>query len=235
MKTKDRWRRRARRLLAASAACASLWPLWSGAADQFTGVPRVVDGDTLAFDGQRVRIRGIDAPESAQTCVRTGVEELCGAQAAAALGRMLAGREVTCASDERDDHGRPIAVCRVGTIDIGSWMVAAGQAVAFVKYRRDYVAIEASARQQHIGIWGTTFEMPWDYRHRMEAAAPSTAASTPPGDCKIKGNIGSKGDRVYHMPGQAFYETTAIDPKAGERWFCTAVEAEAAGWRPSKR
>ena len=58
----------------------------------------------------------------------------------------------------------------------------------------------------------------------------------PPPDCYIKGNISLRtGERIYHSPGQQYYEQTEIDPAEGERWFCTEEEARANGWRKSKR
>jgi LysM repeat protein len=62
---------------------------------------------------------------------------------------------------------------------------------------------------------------------------PSTE---PPKDCVIKGNISVvTGEKIYHVPGGAFYEVTVIRPEYGERWFCTEDEAVAAGWRKSER
>ncbi len=43
------------------------------------------------------------------------------------------------------------------------------------------------------------------------------------------------GERIYHVPGGAYYDRTKISPAKGERWFCTEEEAQAAGWRRSKR
>lgn len=52
------------------------------------------------------------------------------------------------------------------------------------------------------------------------------------GDCNIKGNISfGSGEKIYHMPGQKYYESTVIDLEYGERWFCTETEALNAGWR----
>ena len=48
--------------------------------------------------------------------------------------------------------------------------------------------------------------------------------------CLIKGNINSKGDRIYHVPGSASYDATKIDTSQGERWFCTEYDAIRAGW-----
>ena len=60
--------------------------------------------------------------------------------------------------------------------------------------------------------------------------AASADAGHPPG-CDIKGNINSKGDRIYHLPGRSSYASTRINPESGERWFCSEDEARAAGWR----
>ncbi len=65
-------------------------------------------------------------------------------------------------------------------------------------------------------------------------AALSSAQTGPPSpDCAIKGNI-SSGGRIYHVPGGAAYEKTQIDVAAGERWFCSEADAQAAGWRRAK-
>ena len=64
---------------------------------------------------------------------------------------------------------------------------------------------------------------------------PSGCETQPPG-CFIKGNINLKTrERVYHVPGQKHYGDVTIEAGAGERWFCTEAEAEASGWRRSKR
>ena len=52
--------------------------------------------------------------------------------------------------------------------------------------------------------------------------------------CVIKGNVSSSGERIYHVPGQRYYDTTLINELQGERWFCTEPEAIAAGWRKAK-
>ncbi|RYF30764.1 MAG: hypothetical protein EOO23_04355 [Comamonadaceae bacterium] len=53
--------------------------------------------------------------------------------------------------------------------------------------------------------------------------------------CQIKGNISiDTGERIYHVPGQRRYVETNISLQHGERWFCTAEEAERAGWRRAR-
>ncbi len=67
------------------------------------------------------------------------------------------------------------------------------------------------------------------------AAPPAGAQQQPRPGCVIKGNVSASGERIYHLPGGAFYNATQIDPKRGERWFCSEAEAQAAGWRRSRR
>ena len=64
---------------------------------------------------------------------------------------------------------------------------------------------------------------------------PNTVTPTQSAGCRIKGNISSKGERIYHVPGGKWYDKTGIDVSKGERWFCTEAEASAAGWRPAKQ
>lgn len=63
-----------------------------------------------------------------------------------------------------------------------------------------------------------------------------TASPHAPSDCVIKGNISiNTGKRIYHVPGQKYYQQTKISPEYGERWFCTEAEAQAAGWRRARQ
>ncbi len=61
-----------------------------------------------------------------------------------------------------------------------------------------------------------------------------TADSENVDDCVIKGNISSSGEKIYHLPGCGSYSRTVIDESAGEEWFCSEDDAEAAGWRKAK-
>ncbi|OOY03501.1 thermonuclease family protein [Thioclava sp. F28-4] len=188
-----------------------------------TGLPRVVDGDTLVVQNTRVRLFGIDAPEAKQSCkTAQGVRWACGRAATAELQR-LAGQGVRCSGDEEDRYGRLIAVCRAGGRDLNAEMVARGAAFAYRKYSRDYVSQEERARRAGLGVWQGAAERP----AKVRAAAK---VQSPPGNCAIKGNISGRG-RLYHLPGTRSYAATRINEAKGERWFCTEAEAKSAGWR----
>lgn len=124
------------------------------------GPARVIDGDTLAIRGERVRLAGIDAPESSQWCS----DIPCGRLATDVL-RTLAPSTITCHSTERDRYGRELATCFHGTVDINREMVRLGYAVAYRRYSQRYVNEENEARAAQRGIWSTRFVMPEVYRH----------------------------------------------------------------------
>ena len=209
-----------------------------------SGSARIIDGDTLEVRGKRVRLHGIDAPESAQRCRSGGRLWSCGRDAARALARRIGSRPVACEERDRDRYGRIVAVCRVAGEDVNAWMAAEGWAFAYRRYSMRYLAEESAAKAAKRGIWRGDVVAPWDWRRGERLAGGTTAAkpaaSRPAaqrgsGRCAIKGNIGKSGGRIYHIPGGRYYDRTRIDPSKGERWFCSEAEARAAGWRRSRQ
>ena len=123
-------------------------------ASAFAGPATIVDGDTLEIGGERVRLEGIDAPETAQTCRRAdGREWPCCRRATGLLAAMAAGQEVACDSRGTDKYGRRLAICFMDGHDINAAMVKSGMAWAFVRYSNIYLAEEGDARQARAGVW----------------------------------------------------------------------------------
>ena len=135
-----------------------------GGRGALTGSTRIIDGDTLDVRGTRVRLHGIDAPESAQHC--RAAERLwpCGQDATPALAGHIGAGTVACEERDRDRYGRVVAVCRVGGGDINAWMVAQGWALAYRRYSTDYAAEERAARAAKRGVWQGDIVAPWDWR-----------------------------------------------------------------------
>ena len=230
------------------------WVTFSPAnAADFTGVPRIVDGDTLAIGSTKVRLQGIDAPETDQVCLNAkGVRWTCGIDARDQLAAHIAGREIKCSSTGIDAYRRTLATCYLADEDLNAWMVQEGWALAYVKYSAKYVHSEEDARTQQRGLWQGAFIAPWDWRHRNTKTVilgafsvpidaqkillgPSATEGAPSPECTIKGNINRNGERIYHMQNQRFYARINMDKGGGRRWFCTPEEAEAAGWRRAVR
>lgn len=166
----------------------------SAQAQMLFGNPRVVDGDTLAFNGSYVRLHGIDAVERDQECIRGGERWRCGEEAGAVLSELVARGTVNCRQMGTDQYGRAIAICSVDRVDLGKRMVQAGLAVALPQYSRAYVADEQGAKAQQIGIWASEFEQPADYRaahpqkglpqapQRIEGPMPTIVPTSPPNE-----------------------------------------------------
>lgn len=206
-------------------------------ADTVRGTVEVTDGDTIRLGEVRVRLHGIDALEIDQTCTRPdGSVWACGRWARDALHARFGGARAICEEADDPSYGRMVARCRVGGVDLGDWLVRNGVALAARKYSLEYVESEKAALFAERGIWAGDFIPPAEFRADARAAVDTVAGEIEAGarDCAIKGNISANG-QIYHMPGQADYARTRIDPARGERWFCSAREARAAGWRPARR
>ncbi|WP_202322656.1 thermonuclease family protein [Mesorhizobium sp. 113-3-9] len=130
------------------------------------GAAVINDGDSITLGTERIRMRGIDAPEYTQTCRRNGADYACGTLARQSLVRLIAGRPVTCSGWQRDRYGRLLGNCKAGDTDLNRAQVEAGWAVAY----GDFESEEATARAAKVGIWAGTFDRPQDWRdsHRGE-------------------------------------------------------------------
>jgi endonuclease YncB( thermonuclease family) len=146
-------------------------------AETLVGQASVIDGDTVEIHGQRIRLHGIDAPESSQLCLRGPERYRCGQAAAFALADRIGEATVTCEGRERDRWGRLIAVCRARGEDLNGWLVRAGWALAFRRYAEDYVPAETEAQRAGYGMWAGVFVPPWDWRRGVRLAdLPEPAA-----------------------------------------------------------
>ena len=157
-----------------------LLPVSTAMAD-VTGKPRIIDGDTVEILGESIRLHGIDAPETNQSCMDgKGNQWRCGRQSTLALTSLIDGRPIFCKGRMRDRYKRLIAVCFVGSKDLNAEMVRQGWALAYRQYSIDYVVQETVAKSEKIGIWSGQFVKPWDWR-RGKRLAPAAVKSC----CKI--------------------------------------------------
>ena len=106
-------------------------PIVAAETTTISGPARISDGDTITIKDKRVRLNGIDAPETDQICVNAAEKTYaCGLAARAALVRLVRNRTISCTGNEIDRYDRRIMTCFVGEMDINAAMVAAGWALA---------------------------------------------------------------------------------------------------------
>lgn len=213
-------------------------------AQSIEGMATAIDGDTLEMTGARIRLLHVDAPESKQTCTRAGEPWACGEEAKDLLAKLVSEKPVRCLGAGQDVYGRMLANCKAGDLDIGVTMIEGGMAVALPEAPYKYTETANRAQKFKIGIWGSSFMMPAEWRTANPQVVRRQPKETPPSralqsgpervyrnnfGCAIKGNRSRRGEWIYHLPGKPYYDQTRP-----EDLFCTESEARAAGYRRSK-
>lgn len=223
-------------------------------------VVRVTDGDTIdVVIGDRtvtVRYIGVDAPELNTPCYTEATQ--FNSYLVQSQGRVVYLERDT---SETDVYGRMLRyvwlIAQDKYVMVNAELVSMGYAMAKAyppdtKYQPYLTQAQDQARQNGLtscritptpSATATPVATPTrpTATPRSFTATPAPATDcpqgcvSPPPGCTIKGNINSSGVKIYHMPGQRYYEQTVIDPGNGERWFCTEQEAVANGWRKSKQ
>jgi|TARA_B110000908_G_scaffold13301_1_gene15370 endonuclease YncB( thermonuclease family) len=125
---------------------------------------KVVDGDTIHLNGEKIRFTGIDTPELKQTCINQGIIDPCGVTAKEILIDKIANYKVECISEGKDQYKRTLAECFVNNESLSSHLVRSGYAFAYRRYSKKFVQDEDYARINTIGMWSMKFDYPWDYR-----------------------------------------------------------------------
>ena len=125
---------------------------------------RVVDGDTIHLNGEKIRFTGIDTPELKQTCVKEGFTEPCGITAKEILIKKIGDNKVECISEGKDRYERTLAECFVNGESLSSYLVRRGYAFAYRRYSKKYILDEDYAKANQVGMWSMEFDYPWDYR-----------------------------------------------------------------------
>lgn len=133
-------------------------------AAEISGPARALSGDTLVIEQQRVRLFGIDAPETRQRCWASGVRYNCADQARATLAHLLRDKDIKCRLVRYDAGGQFLGTCTAGALEINRELVRLGWALADRPFTMAYVDEEADAQRRKAGLWMGEFETPWEWR-----------------------------------------------------------------------
>lgn len=144
-------------------------------------VVKIADGDTLtAVDSNgtklKIRLYGIDAPETEKANKRTGkiskMGQPYGAESYAALVAKVSGQRVKIDIMDIDRYKRLVSVVFVNGVNINEAMVIEGHAWAYQQYlstpyKSAFMEAEKSARKRRLGLWkNNNPEPPWEFRKK---------------------------------------------------------------------
>ena len=125
---------------------------------------RVVDGDTIVLNGEKIRFSGIDTPELKQTCMKGEEKIFCGKSAKMLLINKIGNTTPECISEGKDAYKRTLAECFVNGESLSVFLVRSGYAFAYRKYSDKFIKDEEFAKENKLGMWSMTFQYPWDFR-----------------------------------------------------------------------
>tara|TARA_B100001248_G_scaffold153494_1_gene115456 strand:+ start:262 stop:765 length:504 start_codon:yes stop_codon:yes gene_type:complete len=140
------------------------------------GIPKIIDGDTVHINNKKIRLEGIDAPETKQQCKKPFLKisaiisfefnknYSCGVLAKKKLTEKIDNSKIKCISLSKDRYKRFLATCYKDKINLNKWMVRNGFAVAYKRYSKDYLRDEEYAKENKLGVWEGSFIMPEKWR-----------------------------------------------------------------------
>ena len=143
---------------------------------EISGNAKIIDGDTIKINSKKIRLYGIDAPEFNQLCKKPYLtififtfnkDYRCGKISTEKLKKKINDKLIKCKILDIDRYKRLIGECYKRNLNLNSWLVSNGYAVAYKKYSKKYISDEINAKNKKIGIWQGKFEMPWDYRKKL--------------------------------------------------------------------
>ena len=125
---------------------------------------KIVDGDTIVLNGEKIRFSGIDTPELKQMCMNGDEKVFCGKTAKMLLIKKIGNETPECISEGKDAYKRTLAECFVNGESLSAFLVRSGYAFAYRKYSDKFIKDEEFAKENKLGMWAMTFQYPWDFR-----------------------------------------------------------------------
>ena len=125
---------------------------------------KIVDGDTIVLNGEKIRFSGIDTPELKQTCMNGNQKVFCGMFAKMLLVKKIGNEIPQCIREGKDTYKRTLAECFINGESLSVFLVRSGYAFAYRKYSDKFIKEEEFAKKNKLGMWSMKFQYPWDFR-----------------------------------------------------------------------
>ena len=127
---------------------------------------KIIDGDTIHLNNEKIRFTGIDTPELNQICNKNNENIYCGIKARQLLIDKIGKNKVRCVREGKDQYKRTLAECFINDLSLSRFLVREGYAFAYRKYSKKFINDENYAKKNNIGMWSMKFEYPWDWRKK---------------------------------------------------------------------
>jgi len=125
---------------------------------------KIIDGDTIIINKEKIRFSGIDTPELKQTCQKNNKIYYCGIKAKRILIRKIGKNVPKCIKEGKDIYKRTLAECFINGESLSAFLVRSGYAFAYRKYSKKFISDEEFAKANNLGMWSMKFQYPWEYR-----------------------------------------------------------------------
>ena len=125
---------------------------------------KIIDGDTIIINKEKIRFSGIDTPELKQTCQKNNKIYYCGIKAKRILIRKIGKNIPKCIKEGKDIYKRTLAECFINGESLSVFLVRSGYAFAYRKYSKKFISDEEFAKANNLGMWSMKFQYPWEYR-----------------------------------------------------------------------
>ena len=135
-----------------------------GLSKEILGFARIIDGDTIVINSKKIRLEGIDAPETKQKCEKNLKKYYCGKKSTKELKKKISDFLINCSISGVDKYKRYLGTCFKKKTNLNKWMVRNGYAVAYKRYSEKYIIDEKYAREKRLGLWSGIFIRPEKWR-----------------------------------------------------------------------
>ena len=135
---------------------------------------KVIDGDTIVLNGDKIRFSGIDTPESyyrgkKQICYDKNIEVFCGDLSKKILVEKIGNNKVSCIKEKKPDkYKRILAECFVNNVSLSRYLVKSGYAFDYTYYsKKKFEKDQEFAKDNNLGLWKMKFDYPWVWRKKV--------------------------------------------------------------------